>query len=91
MYVSERQIQRLAETVVGALLDQGFVHLEVSEQEVTERIYQLLLENFRQEEALEAEAEELAKRHARQMVGMDQGKIIQGIKERLAKERGFSL
>ena len=48
MYVSERQIQRLAETVVGALLDQGFVHLEVSEQEVTERIYQLLLENFRQ-------------------------------------------
>jgi hypothetical protein len=85
MRVSEKQTHKLAETVVGALLEQGFVHLEVGEQEITERIYRLLLDNFLAEEALEAEAEELAKRHARKMVGMDQGKIIQGIKDRLAK------
>jgi hypothetical protein len=43
------------------------------------------------EQALEDEAERLAGKHARQTVGMDQRKIIEGIKARLAKERGFPL
>jgi hypothetical protein len=43
------------------------------------------------EEELEAEAERLARQHTRQMVGMDHRKVVDGIKARLAKERGFSL
>jgi hypothetical protein len=81
----------MAESIVGALIEQGFVHLTVTREEVARRIYRLLLENFQTEQALEEEAENLARRHARQMAGMDQHKIIQGIKDRLAKERGFTL
>jgi|WetSurSiteA1Bulk_404760.scaffolds.fasta_scaffold228822_2 hypothetical protein len=91
MQVSERHIHILAASVLGALLDQGLVHLIVSREDATERIRRLLLENFRAEEALEEEAEGIARQHARQTAGMDQHKIIQGIKERLAKERGFTL
>ena len=40
---------------------------------------------------LEEEAERLAESHARKMVGMDQRRVIQGIKERLARERNFAL
>jgi hypothetical protein len=91
MQVSERHIRLLAESVVGALLDQGLVHLTASREEVAQRVHRLLLENFRTEQALEEEAETFAHQHARRMAGMDQHKIIQGIKERLAKERGFTL
>jgi hypothetical protein len=91
MQVSERHIRFLAESVVGALLEQGLAHLTASREEVAQHIHRLLLENFRAEEALEEEAESVARQHARRMAGMDQYKIIQGIKERLAKERGFTL
>ncbi len=91
MRVSERQIRLLAEAVVSALLKQGFVQLTANREDVVRRLFALLLENFQTEQALEEEAEDLARHHARQMAGMDQNKIIQGIKERLAKERGFTL
>jgi hypothetical protein len=91
MQVSERHIHILAASVLGALLDQGLVHLNVSREEATARIQRLILENFQAEQALEEEAEEIARQHARRTAGMDQHKIIQGIKERLAKERGFAL
>jgi len=91
MRVSEREIRFVAGRVVRALIDQGFVHPVASGEEITGRIAKLLLENFQTEQAIEEEAEGLARQHARQMAGMDQRKIIQGIKERLAKERGFTL
>jgi hypothetical protein len=91
MQVSERHIHLLAASVVGALLDQGLVHLNASREEATERIRRLLLENFQAEQAIEEEAEDVARQHARRTAGMDQHKIIQGIKERFAKERGFTL
>jgi hypothetical protein len=46
---------------------------------------------MRAEEELELEAERIAQKLGRQALGMDQRKIIDGIKQRLAKERGFSL
>ena len=91
MRVSERQIHLMAEAIVGALIEQGFVHLTASRDVVVRRIYELLVKNFQTEQEIEEEAEDFARQHARQMAGMDQHKIIQGIKDRLAKERGFTL
>jgi len=91
MQISERQTRRLAEVIVAAVLDQGFVRLTSPREDVTDRIFSMLMGNFRADEELEEEAERLARQHARQMAGMDQSKIIQGIKARLAKERGFPL
>jgi hypothetical protein len=89
--VSEAEIAVLASAVVSALVKQGYVRPRVEESRLVDRVRTLLLDNVRAEQDLEEEAERLAEKHARQMVGMDQRKVVQGIKARLAKERGFQL
>ena len=84
-------MQALAGALVDGLLKQGFVHPKKEAAVLQRRIVELIAENLEAERALEEEAERLAQSHARQMVGMDQRRVIQGIKERLARERGFSL
>jgi hypothetical protein len=91
MKMRPADIERLAEALVRAALKQKFVAAKAPEERLRRRVAELIAENLRQEQALEAEAEKLAAVHARQMAGMDQRRIIQGIKERLARERGFSL
>lgn len=91
MRINAGEVARLAETVVRALLKQGFAKPKADEKHIVERVGRLLLDNLRAEEALEIEAEELAKKLGRQAIGMDLHKITEGIKVRLAKERGFTL
>ena len=91
MRIFEAEINRLAETVVRMLLKQGFAKAKVAEKQIIARVSRLILDNLRAEEALELEAEQLAQKLGRQALGMDQHKIIEGIKARLAKERGFTL
>jgi len=88
---SDGKLHALSAALVDALLKQGFVHPTTDPAALQRRIAEILAENLEQDRALEEEAERLAQSHARQMVGMDQRKIIQGIKERLARERGFAL
>jgi hypothetical protein len=91
MRINEGEVAHLAETVIRALLKQGFVKAKVDEKQIIARISRLIVDNLRAEEALELEAEQLAQKLARQAVGMDLRKIVDGIKVRLAKERGFTL
>jgi hypothetical protein len=91
MKVRQAEIDRVAGAIVAAALKQGFVKPQVEIPRLQQRVAELLIRNFQQEQELEAEAEKLAAAHARQMAGMDQRRIVQGIKERLAKERDFSL
>lgn len=91
MRVREGELQALAVAIVDALLKQGFVHPKRDAAILQRRIVELVAHNLEEESALEAEAERLAESHARQMAGMDQRRIIQGIKERLARERDFPL
>ena len=91
MRVSEAEIARLSEAVVRAVVDGGFMTPKVDQKALVARVSRLLLDNLRAEEALEVEAEEMARKLGRQALGMDQRKIVEGIKARLAKERGFTL
>jgi hypothetical protein len=91
MRIDEGELHRLADSVVRALVKQGFVRLRVSEKQVAERIVRLLLDNLRAEQAIERDAEQLAEKLGRKVLEMDRHKIINGIKVRLAKERGFTL
>jgi hypothetical protein len=91
MRISEVEVTRLADEVIGALLGKGFIKAKVDEKQLVARVSRLILDNLRAEEALELEAEQLAAKLGRQALGMDQRKIIEGIKVRLAKERGFTL
>lgn len=91
MRVNETELLRLADAVIGALLKQGFVKAKVDQKQLVARVGRLLIENLRAEEALEAEAEQVAQKLGRQADGMDLRKLVEGIKARLAKERGFTL
>lgn len=91
MRIIESEISRLADVVVRSLLKQGFIKAKVDEKKLIARISRLILDNLRAEEAIEMEAERLAEKLSRQAQGMDQRKIIEGLKARLAKERGFTL
>ncbi len=91
MRVREGEIQSVAAAIVDALQKQGFVHFKRDTSLARERIVHLIAQTVDGEQALEEEAERLAGSHARQMVGMDQRRVIPGIKERLARERNFPL
>ena len=91
MRIREGELQSLAAAIVDAVLKQGFVQPKRDAAVLRQRVVGLIARNIEEERALEEEAERLAEKHARQTVGMDQHKIVQGIKERLARERGFSL
>jgi hypothetical protein len=91
MHARAGELQALAVAIVDALLKQGFMRPARDAAVLQQRVAELLADNLGQERALEAEAERLAETHRRQMAGLDQRKIVQGIKERLARERGFAL
>ena len=91
MRIRESELQALASAIMRALLKQGFVHPKKEPAALQQRIVELIARNLEEEAELEREAERLAETHSPQMAGMDQRRIIQGIKERLARERDFSL
>ncbi len=91
VYINEERIEALSRSIVKALLKQGFVHPKVAERDLVQRVHRIFVENLVAEQALEDEAEKMAAKLGRQIGGMDQRRIILGIKQRLAKERGFSL
>lgn len=91
MRIPDAAIARLADEVVRALVRPGFIKPAVTEKQLVERVTRLLLDNLRAEQELEDEAEKVAAKLGRQALGMDQRKLIEGIKARLAKERGFAL
>jgi hypothetical protein len=91
MRVSEGRVVHLAEDIAAALSKLECVRLTAKEKDVAARIARVILDSFKAEEAIEQEAERLAQKHARETTGMDQRKIVDGIKARLAKERGFPL
>lgn len=91
MRIREGELQAIAAAITRALEKQGSVRFAVKPHLVQARIVELLARNFEAAQALEAEAERMAETHTRQLPGMDFRKIVQGIMERLARDRGFPL
>jgi hypothetical protein len=91
MRYSDSLCRHAAETVVATLCDKELIRLRSDKKVVTEKIVAVLLNNFRQEEELEKEAERLAAEHLRTAQGVDRHRVTQLIKQRLAEERKFVL
>lgn len=92
MRVTEASCQRIADLLVSGLSAKNFIRLSGEKKEIVEKVAKMLLDNFRQEEALEKEAERLADEHLRTSPGgIDRRRVVQMIKQRLAEERRFSL
>jgi hypothetical protein len=58
---------------------------------VAEVVGGAIRENFRIEEEIDRAADSALKQLGSEVFGMDKGKLLAGIRERLAKQRGFVL
>ncbi len=89
--INEERFSKLSRAIVRALVTQGNVKLHLPESEVVERLTRMFVENLAEEHQIEEEAERMLAKLGRQVQGMDQRKLINGFKEHIAKERGYSL
>jgi len=92
MKLREPEMRRIAAAIIARLEKVGFLRLQNTDRAATEqRIVDALRANVRAEEEIEAEADRFAQSHSREMVGMDRHRVVQLVKTRIAKERGFTL
>lgn len=91
MRLRDGEIQRIATSVVNRLEKAGLMRIVANRAAVEQRIVAALRANIRAEEEIEAAAARFAESHSRELVGMDRHKVLQLVKERIAKERGFTL
>ena len=89
---SDASFRHIAELVVTSLSEKALIRLRTEKKAVIEKVVAAFLDNFRQEETLEKDAERLAEEHLRSAGGgVDRHKVVQLIKQRLAEERRFVL
>lgn len=91
MMPNDPYLRRIADALVAELLKKDLIELTGTREVLQDRIFAVLLRNFTEESELEEEAEAFADSHRREMAGMDRGKVVTLVKQRLAKERGFVL
>jgi len=91
MKLRDGEMQRIATTVLARLEKTQMLRIVANRTALEQRIVTALRANIRAEEEIEAEAVRFAESHSRELVGMDRHKILQMVKERIAKERGFTL
>ena len=80
-----------AQILVETLCAKGVVRLGGERHSIMDKVAAALIENFRQEAALEKEAERLAEEHAQEYPDVNLYKVVQAIKRRLAEEKDFAL
>ena len=88
---AEALCRYVAQTLVETLCATGMVRLGEERRSAIDKVVAALVENFRQEAALEKEAERLAEAHAQEYPGVNLYKVVRAIKRRLAEEKDFAL
>jgi hypothetical protein len=91
MKLREPEMRRIAAAVVERVEKAGLMRVTGKRAALEARIVAAFRADLRTEEDIEAEAVRFAESHSRELVGMDRHKVLQLVKERLAKERGFTL
>jgi hypothetical protein len=92
MRFTDSQIHRLAEALVSALGNRGGARLKAPRERILARIEAIIRANLSAEDDLDSEARRLLDEHMRNAPpGMDQQKLLQMIKRRLAEERDIPL
>lgn len=91
MLPKDQDLHRAASRLVASLVDQQLLAPRETPAELEKRVYEALRKNFQQEAEIDREAERILAENRSQTVGMDQRKLLQKIKEKLARERGFIL
>jgi hypothetical protein len=91
MMPSDALLKRIADGLATELIRRDLLDLRGSPAALRERFFTVLRDNFAREAAIEREAEAFADSHRREMLGMDRHKVVDLVKQRLAKEKDFPL
>ncbi|GIW43047.1 MAG: hypothetical protein KatS3mg077_0329 [Candidatus Binatia bacterium] len=91
MRVRPGQVQSLAHAILETLVQRDLIQPKADLVTIEQRIADLLYRNLEEEAALEQEAEEMAEQYLRGREDLDRRKVVLGIKQRLARDRGFVL
>lgn len=91
MKLRDGEMQRIAASILARLEKANLLRITSNRAALEQRIVAAFRANIRAEDDIEAEAARFADSHSREMVGMDRHKVLQLVKERIAKERGFTL
>ena len=91
MKLRDGEIVRIAASILARLEKANLLRITSNRAALEQRIVAAIRSNMRAEEEIEVEANRFADAHAREMVGMDRHKVLQLVKERIAKEKGFTL
>ena len=91
MRFSEAYLERVASALISALEKKNLIRPGGEVKTARQRLAAALVANFREEDALEKEAERLAQEHARELRGADRRRVVQLIMQRLATQRGVVL
>jgi len=92
MRFSDPQIRRIAERLLGALIEQGGATLKAERGTVLARIEEIIRADLAKENDLDREARELLEAHLRGApADVDRQKLFLMIKKKLAEERGIPL
>jgi hypothetical protein len=88
---SEKTVRRVAERLAKALVEGKLVVAKKNVGDIETRVFDALRADFREEAAIEREAERILEENRRQMAGMDQRTMLLKIKQKVASDRGFVL
>ncbi len=92
MRLTESQIRRVAGVLVRALSDQAGVSFKAPAEKIQSRIEAIIRVNLEEEQALETEAQRLLAAQVKNApAGIDQHRLLQMIKKKLAEDRGIPL
>ena len=92
MRITEKQIPRLAERVLDALVQRHDLSLQVERSQVLARIEEVIRHNLAEEQDLDLEARKLLEAHLQGApVGVDRQKLFLMIKKKLAEEKDIPL
>ncbi len=89
--MDERSLSVLAERIAGGLCGGPQPSVKGSQSQVAQVVRQAIQANFKTEQAINREAERTFEALGSSTSGMDRGKLIGGMRERIAKSRGFVL
>lgn len=91
MKIKSEQLDRLAATLVAKYRNKELIAGKAADQEIKNKVIEIINQNFAEEEAIEADARKMLASHAQATRDMDPYKMFLLAKQKLAAKKGFIL
>ena len=93
MRLSPNKIEYLADCIVTMMQEDGMIHLTANVDTVWKTVADAIFANMREEEAIDAEVDEIIAKHKGEIQGMemDVGDLRHKFKREVARKQGFTL